>query len=61
MKQREILIISIGVFLTIVAWVVIEIYKVRNVQLIEQDVQLPTVQRYEINTEIIDKLRKKEQ
>jgi hypothetical protein len=52
MKPREILIISIGIFMTIIAWVVIEIYKVNNSQ-------LPTVKKYEVDLTVIDKLRNK--
>lgn len=61
MKQKEFLIIAIGVFLTIVAWVVIEVYKVRNTQIVEQEIELPTVKRYDIDTSVIDKLREKQQ
>ncbi len=60
MKRKEILIISIAVFLTIVAWVVIELYKVQNSQIIEEDIQLPEVKRYNIDTSIIEKLKKRD-
>ena len=60
MKPREILIISIGIFMTIIAWVVIEIYKVNNSQLVEETIQLPTVKKYEVDTTVIDKLREKQ-
>lgn len=59
MKPRELLIISIGVFMTIIAWVVIEIYKVNNSQLVEQTIQLPTVKTYDVDLTVIDKLREK--
>ncbi len=59
MKRKEILIISIAVFLTIVAWVVIELYKVQNSQIIEEEIQLPEVKRYNIDTSIIEKLKKR--
>lgn len=59
MKPREILIISIGVFMTIIAWVVIEIYKVNNSQLLEETIQLPTVKKYDVDLTVIDKLREK--
>lgn len=59
MKPREILIISIGIFMTIIAWVVIEIYKVNNSQIVEETMQLPTVKKYEVDLTVIDKLRNK--
>jgi hypothetical protein len=59
MKPREILIISIGIFMTIIAWVVIEIYKVNNSQLVQETIQLPTVKKYEVDLTVIDKLRNK--
>jgi hypothetical protein len=59
MKKRELLILSIAVFLTIISWVVIEIYKVKNSQIIQEDIQLPEVKRYNIDTSIIEKLKKR--
>lgn len=61
MKQKEFLILAIGIFLTIVAWVVIEVYKVQNTQIIEEEIELPTVKRYDIDTSVIDKLQQKQQ
>ena len=60
MKRKEFLFIAIGIFLTIVAWVVIEIYKIQNTQLVEQEVEIPRVKRYDIDTSVIDKLREKQ-
>ena len=58
MKRKELLILSIAVFMTIISWVVIEVYKVKNSQIIEEDIQLPEVKRYNIDTSIIEKLKK---
>jgi hypothetical protein len=60
MKQREILILSVGVFMTIIAWVVIELYKVRNSQIVEEQIVLPKVQEYEVDVSVIEKLREKQ-
>lgn len=59
MKRKELLILSIAVFMTIISWVVIEVYKVKNSQIIEEDIQLPEVKRYNIDTSIIEKLKKR--
>lgn len=57
MKRKELLILAVAVFMTIVAWVTIEVYKVQNSQIIEEEIQLPEVKRYNIDTAIIEKLK----
>lgn len=59
MKRKELLILSIAIFFTIISWVVIEVYKVQNSQIIEEEIQLPEVKRYNIDTSIIEKLKKR--
>jgi hypothetical protein len=60
MKQKELLILSIGAFLTVVAWVVIEVYRIRIEGVLEQEIELPTVQEYGLKMEVLDKLEEKD-
>lgn len=57
MKRKELLILSIAVFMTIISWVVIELYKVKNSQIIQEEIQLPTVKRYNIDVSVIEQLK----
>lgn len=59
MKRKEILLLAIGIFLTIVAWVVVEVYKVQS-SVPEEDLTLPKIQKYDIDVSVIDKLREKQ-
>lgn len=58
MKQREILILAVGIFMTIIAWVVVEIYRTNNIQA-EGAVELPKIEKHDIDVSVIDKLRGK--
>ncbi len=48
---------SIAIFLTVVAWVVMEVYGIYSADL--EGVTLPTVDTREVDTTVIDKLREK--
>lgn len=58
MKQREILILSIGIFMTIIAWVVVEVYRTNSVEA-QGAIELPRIEKHDIDTSVIDKLREK--
>jgi hypothetical protein len=59
MKRKEMLLLAIGIFLTIVAWVVVEVYKVQS-SAPEEDITVPKMQKYDIDVSVIDKLREKQ-
>lgn len=59
MKGREIFILSLGVFLTIVAWMMLDIYHIQtkiNEQINIKPAQVPD---YQMDKTIIDVLREK--
>lgn len=59
MKKKEFLILSIGVFLTVVAWVIIEIYRIGIEGVLEEEVALPTVEGYSLDMSVLKKLEEK--
>lgn len=59
MKQKELLIVSIGIFLTVVAWVIIEIYRIGIEGVLEKEIPLPTVEEYDLDVTILDTLEEK--
>jgi hypothetical protein len=61
MNKKEILFLSIGVFLTVIAWVVADIYHAATEEKIKSRVNIPTLNDYHINTDLLDKLKSKEQ
>lgn len=59
MKQKDLLIISIGIFLTIVAWVIIEIKGISSGDVSAASEEGPRVEKHTIDTTVIDILREK--
>ena len=58
MNQRDLLIISVTIFLTIVAWVLVEIRAISQDTPTNEEIQSASVE-YTINTDILDVLEKK--
>lgn len=58
MNQRDILIISVTIFLTIIAWVLLEVRAISRDTPTNEEIQAATVE-YTINTDILDVLQKK--
>lgn len=59
MKQKELLILSIGIFLTVAAWVLVEIYRIQIVGVLEEEVELPTIEEHTLDVSILDRLKEK--
>lgn len=62
MKQRELLILSIVVFLTIISWLIIDIYNInknKNANF-KEEIKIPKVIKMDIDKSVIDSLRLKE-
>lgn len=57
MNKKEILLLSIGVFLTVVAWLIADIYHASTEDKIKSKISLPQVYRYEINKDILETLK----
>jgi len=60
MKRKEFLLIAIGIFLTILAWLFVDIYQIQSRQK-EKGLKTITILDYEINKKIFDILLKKQQ
>jgi hypothetical protein len=61
MKGRELLIISIGIFLTIIAWMTIDIYHI-NIKINEQiNIKPARVPNYVMDKTVIDVLKQKKE
>ncbi len=57
MNKKEILLLSIGVFLTVVAWLIADIYHASTEDKIKSKISLPQVYRYKINKDILETLK----
>lgn len=59
MKQREFLILSISVFLTIIAWIAIDVIHLSNQHVINQKIKEVDTTRYGVDEEIFKTLNNK--
>ena len=61
MNKKEILLLSIGVFLTVIAWLIADIYHASTEDKIKSKINLPQVYQYKVNKDILEKLKNKTQ
>ena len=54
MNKKDFLIISVCIFLTIIAWIVIDIYQIKTKEIKTESIKTVTLSDYEINKKIID-------
>lgn len=59
MNKKEILLLSIGVFLTVVAWLIADIYHASTEDKIKLTISLPQINQYKINKNILETLKNK--
>jgi len=59
MNKKEILLLSIGVFLTVIAWLIADIYHASTEDKIKSKINLPQVYQYKVNKDILEKLKNK--
>lgn len=58
MNQKDILIIAITIFLTVIAWVVLELYGIKKETPTNTQIESTTL-KYTIDTDILDALEKR--
>ncbi len=60
MKQKELLIISVTVFITIITWIVADIYHISTTQkIVPVEASMATVKKTTIDTSVLDILQAK--
>lgn len=59
MKRKEIFLLSIGVFLTVICWLIADIYHVSTEDKIKSKITLPQVNQYKISKELLETLKNK--
>lgn len=60
MSGKEILIFAVGVFLTITAWMIIDLYHISEAQYINRDIPPVNVPKFQMNTQIFPTLAVKQ-
>lgn len=59
MNKKELLILSIGVFLTVIAWLIADIYHAATEEIIQAKVASPRIINYTIDKDIIKAIESK--
>ena len=59
MNRKEVLLLSIGVFLTVVCWLIADIYHVSTEDKIKSRISLPQSYQYKISKELLETLKNK--
>jgi uncharacterized membrane protein YciS (DUF1049 family) len=59
MNKKELIIISISIFCTIIAWIIVDIYHIKKTVSDKGLFKPVSLQNYEINKKIIDEVMKK--
>jgi len=56
MNKKELLLISIGVFLTVVAWLIADIYHATTEEKIKNKITLPQIVKYQTDENVLKML-----
>ena len=59
MKRKEIFILSVGIFLTVLAWLIADIYHAATFDKIKEKEEIPTLNNYQIKKDVLEKLKQK--
>lgn len=59
MNKKEIFILSVGIFLTVFAWLIADIYHAATSDKIKVKTEIPTLNKYQIKKDIFEKLKQK--
>ncbi|PIP15157.1 hypothetical protein COW98_05000 [Candidatus Roizmanbacteria bacterium CG22_combo_CG10-13_8_21_14_all_35_9] len=59
MNKKELLLLSIGIFLTALSWLVADIYHAASEDKIKAKIEIPIIKNYQIDKNILDSLQLK--
>lgn len=59
MNKKEVLILSVSVFLTVIAWLIADIIHASTRKIVEKEITLPNIETYKIDRKVIEILESK--
>jgi hypothetical protein len=59
MKKKEVLLLSIGVFLTVICWLIADIYHASTEEKVKSNIIFPQVIKYKIDKNLMETLKNK--
>lgn len=60
MNRREFLIISVCIFMTIIAWVVADVYHTQSLDTPDIGITIPPIKSISVNKELLESIRMRE-
>lgn len=60
MNHRELLVLVVGVFMTIIAWMIIDIYNLSNKQYADRTIKEVETMQFKIDEKILNALKEKQ-
>lgn len=60
MNHRELLVLVVGVFMTIIAWMIIDIYNLKNKQYADRTIKEVETMQFKIDEKILNVLKEKQ-
>lgn len=60
MNRREFLIISVCIFMTIIAWVVADVYHTQSQDAVETGIAIPAIKSISVNKGLLESIRMRE-
>jgi hypothetical protein len=61
MNKKELLFLSVGIFLTVVAWLIADVYHAANRVTTRTKIEVPTFPKYEISGDVLKVLLEKKE
>lgn len=60
MNKKELLLLSIGIFFTVIAWLMADIYHAATTEKIKTKIEGPAYKKYEISTDLLQVLEQRQ-
>lgn len=57
MNRKELFYISLTIFLTIIAWLIVDIYHAATEEKIKNKIEFPVIENYQIKPEVIENIQ----
>jgi hypothetical protein len=61
MNKKELMLLSIGIFLTVIAWLIADIIHASTEEKLKSKIELPKIIQYDISEDLLEVLEKKKE
>ncbi|GIW64966.1 MAG: hypothetical protein KatS3mg092_0899 [Patescibacteria group bacterium] len=61
MNKKEVLFIAIGIFLTVITWLIADLYHANTEQKIKDKIEIPQIENYQIKKDVLEIIENKKE